>query len=172
LDIRITTENSGSLTSRNLCMMVFHRRSFSLCLSTGTLRRAPSFSTKDSKPMANRVAGGLNPPAPTPSAFAKAMTGQDVLWNGVAALSVQNHRKVKGTNNCFKKYSSASSIVVNVKKKLLKDRKFSNRVSELAGNLIKSHPVTPFRGLTDSPCNPRHRPHSEICCSRSTIFCA
>jgi hypothetical protein len=47
--------------------------------------------------MANRVAGGLNPPAPTPSAFAKAMTGQDVLWNGVAALSVQNHRKVKGT---------------------------------------------------------------------------
>ena len=42
----------------------------------------------------------------------------------------------------LKKYSSASSIVENVKKKLLKDRKFRNRVSELAGNLIKSQPET------------------------------
>jgi chromosomal replication initiation ATPase DnaA len=40
----------------------------------------------------------------------------------------------------LKKYSSASSIVENVKKKLLKDRKFRNRVSELGGNLIKSQP--------------------------------
>ena len=42
----------------------------------------------------------------------------------------------------LKKYSSASSIVDNVKKKLLKDRKFRNRVSELAGNLSKSQPET------------------------------
>jgi len=42
----------------------------------------------------------------------------------------------------LKKYSSARSIVENVKKKLLKDRKFRNRVSELAGNLIKSQPET------------------------------
>ncbi|TFH48341.1 MAG: transposase, partial [Methanothrix sp.] len=42
----------------------------------------------------------------------------------------------------LKKYSSASSVVENVKKKLLEDRKFRNRVSELAGNLIKSQPET------------------------------
>ena len=42
----------------------------------------------------------------------------------------------------LKRYSSASSIVENVKKKLLKDRKFRNRVSGLAGNLIKSQPET------------------------------
>ena len=37
----------------------------------------------------------------------------------------------------LKKYSSASSIVENVKKKLLKDRKFRNRVNELSRELIK-----------------------------------
>lgn len=59
LGIRTTTENSGSQTSRNLCMKVFHRRSFSLCLSTGTLRRAQSLSTKDSKPTANKRAQAM-----------------------------------------------------------------------------------------------------------------
>src|SRR3990170_2356590 len=53
-DIRITTGNSGSKTYRDLCMRECHRRSFSLCLSTGTLRRALSLSTKDSKRMANK----------------------------------------------------------------------------------------------------------------------
>ena len=42
----------------------------------------------------------------------------------------------------LKKYSSASSIVENVKKKLLKDRKFSNRVNELSKKLIKSQTET------------------------------
>ena len=38
----------------------------------------------------------------------------------------------------LKKYSSASSVVENVKKKLLKDRKFRKRVSEFRRELIKS----------------------------------
>jgi hypothetical protein len=38
----------------------------------------------------------------------------------------------------LKKYSSASSVVENVKKKLLKDRKFRKRVNELSEKLIKS----------------------------------
>lgn len=42
----------------------------------------------------------------------------------------------------LKKYSSASSIVENVKKKLLKDRKFRNRVNKLSQKLIKSQPET------------------------------
>jgi len=42
----------------------------------------------------------------------------------------------------LKKYSSASSIVENVKKKLLKDRKFRNRVNELSQKIIKSQPET------------------------------
>jgi putative transposase len=42
----------------------------------------------------------------------------------------------------LKKYSSASSIVENVKKKLVKDRKFRIRVNELSKNLIKSQPET------------------------------
>ena len=42
----------------------------------------------------------------------------------------------------LKKYSSASSIVENVKKKLLKDRKFRNKVNELAESLIKSQTET------------------------------
>jgi chromosomal replication initiation ATPase DnaA len=40
----------------------------------------------------------------------------------------------------LKRYSSASSIVENAKKKLLKDRKFRNRVNELTQELIKSQP--------------------------------
>ena len=52
--IRITTGNSGSRTCRDLCMRECHRRSSSLCLSTGILRRAPSLSTTDSKRMANK----------------------------------------------------------------------------------------------------------------------
>jgi len=42
----------------------------------------------------------------------------------------------------LKKYSSASSIVENVKKKLLKDKKFRNRVNELSKQLVKSQPET------------------------------
>jgi REP element-mobilizing transposase RayT len=42
----------------------------------------------------------------------------------------------------LKKYSSASSIIENVKKKLSKDRKFRNRVSELGEKIIKSQPET------------------------------
>ena len=42
----------------------------------------------------------------------------------------------------LKKYSSASSVVENVKKKLLKDRKFRKRVNELSQKLIKSQPET------------------------------
>jgi len=42
----------------------------------------------------------------------------------------------------IKKYSSASSVVENVKKKLLKDRKFRKRVNELNQQLIKSQPET------------------------------
>jgi REP element-mobilizing transposase RayT len=42
----------------------------------------------------------------------------------------------------LKKYSSASSVVENVKKKLLKDRRFRNRVNELSQKLIKSQPET------------------------------
>ena len=42
----------------------------------------------------------------------------------------------------LKKYSSASTVVENVKKKLLKDRKFRNRVNELSERLIKSQPET------------------------------
>jgi len=42
----------------------------------------------------------------------------------------------------LKKYSSASSIVENVRKKLLKDRKFRIRVYELSQKLIKSQPET------------------------------
>jgi putative transposase len=42
----------------------------------------------------------------------------------------------------LKKYSSASSVVENVKKKLLKDRKFRKRVDELSQQLIKSQPET------------------------------
>jgi len=38
----------------------------------------------------------------------------------------------------LKKYSSASSIIENVKKKLLKDRKFLNRVNTLNQILLKS----------------------------------
>ena len=38
----------------------------------------------------------------------------------------------------LKKYSFASSIVENVKKKLLKYRKFRNRANELSRKLIKS----------------------------------
>jgi hypothetical protein len=53
-DIRITTGNSGSATCLDLCMRESHRRSSSLCLSTGILRRALSHSTKDSKRMANK----------------------------------------------------------------------------------------------------------------------
>ena len=40
----------------------------------------------------------------------------------------------------LKKYSSASSVVESVKKKLLKDRKFRNRVTALSKQLIKSQP--------------------------------
>ena len=42
----------------------------------------------------------------------------------------------------LKKYSSASTIIENVKKKLLKDKKFHNRVNELSKKLIKSQPET------------------------------
>jgi putative transposase len=42
----------------------------------------------------------------------------------------------------LKKYSSASSVVENVKKKLLKDRKFRKRVNELSQKLIKSQKET------------------------------
>jgi chromosomal replication initiation ATPase DnaA len=42
----------------------------------------------------------------------------------------------------LKKYSSASSVVESVKKKLLKDRKFRKRVNELSQQLIKSQPET------------------------------
>jgi hypothetical protein len=42
----------------------------------------------------------------------------------------------------LKKYSSASSVVENVKKKLLKNRKFRKRVNELSQKLIKSQPET------------------------------
>ena len=42
----------------------------------------------------------------------------------------------------LKKYSSASSIVENVKKKLLKDRKFRNMVNKLSRELIKNQPET------------------------------
>jgi len=42
----------------------------------------------------------------------------------------------------LKKYSSASTVVENGKKKLLKDRKFRNRVNELSKKLIKSQPET------------------------------
>ncbi|EFK10590.1 conserved hypothetical protein [delta proteobacterium NaphS2] len=42
----------------------------------------------------------------------------------------------------LRKYSSASSVVENVKKKLLKDRKFRNRVNELSQKLVKSHSET------------------------------
>jgi len=38
----------------------------------------------------------------------------------------------------LKKYSPASTVVENVKKKLLKDRKIRNRVNELSKKLIKS----------------------------------
>jgi len=50
-----TTGNSGSRTCRDLCLREFHPRSFSLCLSTVTLRRAPSLSTKDSKLMTQKL---------------------------------------------------------------------------------------------------------------------
>jgi len=52
--IRIITGNSGSKTCRDLSMRECHRRSFSLCLSTGILHRALSHSTKDSGRMANK----------------------------------------------------------------------------------------------------------------------
>jgi chromosomal replication initiation ATPase DnaA len=42
----------------------------------------------------------------------------------------------------LKGYSSASSVVENVKKKLLKDGKFRKRVNELSQQLIKSQPET------------------------------
>jgi len=42
----------------------------------------------------------------------------------------------------LKKYSSASSVVENVKKKLLKDREFRNRVNKLSRELIKSQSET------------------------------
>ena len=42
----------------------------------------------------------------------------------------------------LKKYSSASSIVENVKKKLLKDREFRNRVNVLSKQLIKGQAET------------------------------
>ena len=42
----------------------------------------------------------------------------------------------------LKKYSSASSIVENVKQKLLKDRKLRDRINELSKKLIKSQPET------------------------------
>src|SRR3990172_12158329 len=53
-DIRITTGNSGLRTCLDLCMRECHRRSSSLCLSTGILSRALSLSTKGSKRMANK----------------------------------------------------------------------------------------------------------------------
>ena len=42
----------------------------------------------------------------------------------------------------LKKYSSVSSVVENVKKKLLKDREFRNRVNELSRELVKSQSET------------------------------
>jgi hypothetical protein len=42
----------------------------------------------------------------------------------------------------LKKYSSASSVVENVKKRLLKDRKFGKRLDKLSQQLIKSQPET------------------------------
>lgn len=42
----------------------------------------------------------------------------------------------------LKKYSSTSTVVENVKKKLSKDRKFRNRVNELSKKLTKSQPET------------------------------
>jgi hypothetical protein len=47
-------------------MREFHRRSSSLCLSTGILRMAPSLSTKDSKPMANKKVQATLYSAPEP----------------------------------------------------------------------------------------------------------
>ena len=44
----------------------------------------------------------------------------------------------------LKKYSSASSVVENVERRLLKDRQFRNRVNELSQRLIKGQPVTPL----------------------------
>ena len=58
-DTLITTRNSGSRTCLDLCMRECHRRSSSLCLSTGILRKALSLSTKDSKQMAKRVQATL-----------------------------------------------------------------------------------------------------------------
>jgi hypothetical protein len=42
----------------------------------------------------------------------------------------------------LKKYSSASSVVQYVKKKILKDRKFRKRVDKLSQQLIKNQPET------------------------------
>lgn len=40
----------------------------------------------------------------------------------------------------LEKYSYASTVVENVKKKLSKDREFGNRVNELSKKLINSQP--------------------------------
>jgi chromosomal replication initiation ATPase DnaA len=42
----------------------------------------------------------------------------------------------------LKKYSSASSVVENVRERLLKDRKFHDRVNELSRELTKSQSET------------------------------
>jgi hypothetical protein len=47
----------------------------------------------------------------------------------------------------LKKYSSASSVVDGVKQKLSKDRRFRNRVKELADKLIKSQTEPPLYEL-------------------------
>ena len=43
----------------------------------------------------------------------------------------------------LKRYSSANSVVGNVKRKLLKNRQFHNMVYELSQRLIKGQPETP-----------------------------
>src|SRR4030067_3478414 len=84
-DTRITTGNSGSKTYRDLCMRECHRRSFSLCLSTGTLRKAPSLSTKDSKRMANKRVQAMLYSAPDPRCCAQ---GIETMNRRIGVLSL------------------------------------------------------------------------------------
>jgi putative acetyltransferase len=56
----------GNALIKEGCMRECHRRSSSLCLSTGILRRALSLSTKDSKRMANKRVQATIYSAPDP----------------------------------------------------------------------------------------------------------
>jgi hypothetical protein len=57
-----------------------HRRSSSLCLSTGILRRALSLSTKDSKRMANKRVQATLYSAPDPWRSAIIITAIDLQF--------------------------------------------------------------------------------------------